>query len=407
MDVIEIIKQFYSYGQENGFRKLQEGKVVRPSGSETIFNMSAISEHISLFDMLSETGCVEKYVTKQLSYFSNKLDGVGINRLTNPMEVGLSFLVKNCKEPEEMIYHALAFLQSIGLFTHRIYVRCDKELEFRRWYIKTGIPSENIYEWKNIEKFHIGKQRPTGNYSYLYYKYLNGVVPFGTIATIYRDGHYHFDVVFYAERLAMILEEKESIWGISEINFLLPVVSSFPINFLNVNRFVLLFRVLVLLIHGGIGEISNKKQGYFLKKIIRELAFLLDSKTISNLSKKKIVDLSSNLVHSLGYTDLNIQQKRQLEESIEKINYFSIDIAKRLNKVENMLRNQEVNSIDFKKLKGEYGIFPEWIVAKYSDILKDRGIHIETKKRNSIRSLALGNDNRVVDIDELLREKNV
>ena len=155
MNVIEIIKQFYFYGQENGFRKLQEGKVVRPRGSETIFNMSAISEHISLFDMLSETGCVEKYVTKQLSYFSNKLDGVGINRLTNPMEVGLSFLVKNCKEPEEMIYHALAFLQSIGLFTHRIYVRCDKELEFRRWYIKTGIPSENIYEWKNIEKFQI------------------------------------------------------------------------------------------------------------------------------------------------------------------------------------------------------------------------------------------------------------
>ena len=56
MDVIEIIKQFYFYGQENGFRKLQEGKVVRPRGSETIFNMSAISEHISLFDMLSETG---------------------------------------------------------------------------------------------------------------------------------------------------------------------------------------------------------------------------------------------------------------------------------------------------------------------------------------------------------------
>ena len=69
MDVIEIPNSFYSYGQENGFRKLQEGKVVRPSGSETIFNMSAISEHISLFDMLSETGCVEKYVTKQLSYF--------------------------------------------------------------------------------------------------------------------------------------------------------------------------------------------------------------------------------------------------------------------------------------------------------------------------------------------------
>ena len=77
MDVIEIIKQFYSYGQENGFRKLKEGKVVRPLGSETIVNMSAISEHISLFKIPSETGCVEKYVTKNLSCFSNKLDGVG------------------------------------------------------------------------------------------------------------------------------------------------------------------------------------------------------------------------------------------------------------------------------------------------------------------------------------------
>ena len=76
---------------------------------------------------------------------------------------------------------------------------------------------------------------------------------------------------------------------------------------------------------------------------------------------------------------MDVQQKRQLEESIEKINYFSIYIAKRLNKVENMLRNQEVNSIDFRKLKDEYGIFHEWIVAKYSYILKDRGIHIEIK----------------------------
>lgn len=116
-----------------------------------------------------------------------------------------------------------------------------------------------------------------------------------------------------------------------------------------------------------------------MKKIIRELAFLLGSKTISNLSKKKLVDLSFNIVHSLGYTDLNVQQKRQLEESIEKINYFSIDIAKRLNKVENMLWNQEVNSIDFGKLKDEYRIFHEWIVAKYSYILKDRGIHLEIK----------------------------
>lgn len=75
--------------------------------------------------------------------------------------------------------------------------------------------------------------------------------------------------------------------------------------------------------------------------------------------------------------------KRSAEETAwgkyRKINYFSIDIAKRLNKVKNMLRNQEVNSIDFRKLKDEYGIFHEWIVAKYSYILKNRGIHIEIK----------------------------
>lgn len=47
MDVIEIIKQLYSYAQENGFPKLKEGNVVRPRGLEPIFNMSAISEHIS------------------------------------------------------------------------------------------------------------------------------------------------------------------------------------------------------------------------------------------------------------------------------------------------------------------------------------------------------------------------
>ncbi|MBS4947390.1 MAG: hypothetical protein KHZ51_01545 [Streptococcus mitis] len=76
MDVIEIIKQLYSYAQENGFQKLNEGNVVRPKGLEPIFNMSAISEHISLFKIPPETGCVEKHVTKNLSCFSNKLDGV-------------------------------------------------------------------------------------------------------------------------------------------------------------------------------------------------------------------------------------------------------------------------------------------------------------------------------------------
>ena len=74
MNVQEIIDKFYLYGSNRGFRELKEGSVVRKYGSETLFNMSAISEHIYLFDNLSSTEYLEKYVTKQLSYFPNKLD---------------------------------------------------------------------------------------------------------------------------------------------------------------------------------------------------------------------------------------------------------------------------------------------------------------------------------------------
>ncbi|HCT0496536.1 TPA: hypothetical protein K8036_002354, partial [Staphylococcus pseudintermedius] len=113
MNVQEIIDKFYLYGKRRGFHELKEGKVVREYGSETLFNMSAISEHIDLFDELSSTESLEKYVTKQLSYFPNKLDGVGFNRLTNPMEIGLSFLVKNSKYPIDIVNQSLGFIETI------------------------------------------------------------------------------------------------------------------------------------------------------------------------------------------------------------------------------------------------------------------------------------------------------
>lgn len=241
MNVQEIINKFYLYGNDRGFHELKEGKVVREYGSETLFNMSAISEHIYLFDKLSSTESLEKYVTKQLSYFPNKLDGVGLNRLTNPMEIGLSFLVKNSKYPIDIVNLSLGFLETIGLRKDKIYIRCDKEINFLEWYVNTGIPKDNIYEWENIEKFHIGKHRPTGNYSYLYYKYLNGIVPIGAIAIIKKEENYYFDIVFYAERLAMILERKEAIWQIDEINFLAPVIEKLEINTSNRGRFTLFF----------------------------------------------------------------------------------------------------------------------------------------------------------------------
>ncbi|MDF0280638.1 hypothetical protein O0L24_08955 [Staphylococcus pseudintermedius] len=177
MNLQEIIDKFYLYGKRRGFHELKEGKVVREYGSETLFNMSAISEHIDLFDELSSTESLEKYVTKQLSYFPNKLDGVGFNRLTNPMEIGLSFLVKNSKYPIDIVNQSLGFIETIGLLKDKMYIRCDKEVDFLGWYVNTGIPKDNIYEWENIEKFHIGKHRPTGNYSYLSISILTELFP--------------------------------------------------------------------------------------------------------------------------------------------------------------------------------------------------------------------------------------
>ncbi|CAI3507642.1 hypothetical protein MMJ53_11555 [Enterococcus cecorum] len=404
MNVQEIIDKFYLYGSNRGFRELKEGSVVRKYGSETLFNMSAISEHIYLFDNLSSTEYLEKYVTKQLSYFPNKLDGVGVNRLTNPMEIGLSFLVKNSKNPINIIGISLGFLESLGLLKYKMYIRCDKEIDFLEWYVNTGIPQENIYEWENIEKFHIGKHRPSGNYSYLYYKYLNGVVPLGAIATIKKEGKYYFDIVFYAERLAMILEKKESIWQIDEINFLVPAIEALEISNSNIPRFTLFFRILVLLIHGGLGIASNKKHGYFLKRILRELAFLLDGTIISESQIRELCTNSSDIVCSLGYVDLSDNQKKQLMENLRRINQYSDDIVSRLQKVESLISDS--TTIDFDRLKSEFGVFPEWIVAKCSDLLLNNDIQITLNCRDSIRSLALGKDNTPVNIDKLLGERN-
>ncbi|EGQ2790723.1 hypothetical protein IO917_002534, partial [Staphylococcus pseudintermedius] len=44
---------------------------------------------------------------------------------------------------------------------------------------------------------------------------------------------------FYAGRLAMILERKEAIWQIDEINFLAPVIENLEINTSNKARFTL------------------------------------------------------------------------------------------------------------------------------------------------------------------------
>ncbi|MDK7927827.1 MAG: hypothetical protein QP798_11335 [Staphylococcus simulans] len=400
MKLIDIQDEFLNYGKKLNFNLLKEGNVVRPDGSETFFNMSAISQHIDLFDSININGKQENYFTKQLSYFSNKLDDVGKNRLTNPMEIGLSLLIKNSDEPQKIINVALSFLTNIGLSINKIFIRCDREVDFLKWYNHLGISLNHIYEWKNLEKFHIGNNRPTGHYSYIYYKYSNGVVPIGTIATIKTEEKYHFDIVYYAERLSIILENKQAIWEIDEISPLFKVTNNLKINNNNETRFLLLFRVFILLIHGDLLRISNKGKGYFLKKILRELGFLLDGNLINEEHIPFILEISNEIITKLGYTSFSPKQKNAFYENILKINEYSVDIVNRLIKVRTRLLENE--KIDFNVIKGEFGIFPEWIIQKFPELLREYDISCHIQCRDSIRSLSLGNNYEKVNIKKLL-----
>ncbi|HHG6274824.1 TPA: hypothetical protein ACPXEQ_001169, partial [Staphylococcus pseudintermedius] len=66
---------------------------------------------------------------------------------------------------------------------------------------------------------------------------------------------------------------------------------------------------------------------------------------------------SSDIVLSLGYTDLNDDQRKQVEQNMRKINYFSVDIIARLKKVESLItwipaQNGYVKSIPTLDLEG-------------------------------------------------------
>ncbi|PCF34567.1 hypothetical protein B5C00_03785 [Staphylococcus delphini] len=87
----------------------------------------------------------------------------------------------------------------------------------------------------------------------------------------------------------MILERKEAIWQIDEINFLAPVIEKLEINTSNRGRFTLFFRILVLLIHAGLGIASNKKHGYFLKKYFEKWPFCLMEKLYQSRILKNLV----------------------------------------------------------------------------------------------------------------------
>lgn len=283
---------------------------------------------------------------------------------------------------------------------NKIFIRCDREVDFLKWYNHLGIPLNHIYEWKNLEKFHIGNNRPTGHYSYIYYKYSNGVVPIGTIATIKTEEKYHFDIVYYAERLSIILENKQAIWEIDEISPLFKVTNNLKINNNNETRFLLLFRVFILLIHGDLLRISNKGKGYFLKKILRELGFLLDGNLINEEHIPFILEISNEIITKLGYTSFSPKQKNAFYENILKINEYSVDIVNRLIKVRTRLLENE--KIDFNVIKGEFGIFPEWIIQKFPELLREYDISCHIQCRDSIRSLSLGNNYEKVNIKKLL-----
>ncbi|WP_199726048.1 hypothetical protein [Leptotrichia sp. OH3620_COT-345] len=406
MKAIDIQIKFYEEGKKLGYIFLEEGKVVREEGKETLFNMSAISEHIYLFDNLQLYDSEQGYYTKQLSYFSNKLDGVGINRLTNPMEVGLSLFMLNTKNPIFFLKNALGYLTTtLGLESKKIFVRCDSSLNrFANWYREIGIKYENIFEWNNLEKFHIGKHRPEGFYSYLYYKYLNGIVPLGAIAVLEVNKKYQFDVVYYLERLSLILEKKQAIWEISEIIQIVKLLDSFKINIINIKRFALFFRIFVFLVYGDLYYVSNKKHGSCLKKILRELGFLLSGNQFNKLQKDSLLKSAIYLLISMGYNEISEFKKSMILKNLEVINRYSLDISKRLSKVEMDIKSKNV--ISYERLKSEFGIYPEWIKIKFSNELENLREKVPIKERKSIRSQALGSDETIVDIKKLLQESH-
>ncbi len=87
------------------------------------------------------------------------------------------------------------------------------------------------------------------------------------------------------------------------------------------------------------------------------MAFLLDGKTISESYIRELSMRSSDIVLSLGYTDLNDDQRKQVEQNMRKINYFSVDIIARLKKVESLItwipaQNGYVKSIPTLDLEG-------------------------------------------------------
>ena len=62
----------------------------------------------------------------------------------------------------------------------------------------------------------------------------------------------------------------------------------------------------------------------------------------------------------------------------------------------------ENEKIDFNVIKGEFGIFPEWIIQKFPELLREYDISCHIQCRDSIRSLSLGNNYEKVNIKKLL-----
>ncbi|MGX9818216.1 hypothetical protein [Lactococcus lactis] len=401
-----ILDSLKSFAFSKKFTFLEEKKVPRTKGEETYFIMSPIAAHIKIFDeaMKNNRKSSETFFTKQMSFYSNKLDGVGENPLTNPMEMGFSLFFLNQNNPEYCVRQSIEFLKFLGLKKENLYFRVDGGSEFNKIFgTDEELKNENIFQWDSLEKFHLGNQRPQGFYAYPYYRHLNGIVPIGSIAYIKLKDKYYFDVLFFIERLALILENKYSMCDLEEVHPMKTIISkrSFIINS---ERFLLLFRAILILIKDGLYEVAYSGSGFYFKKLCREIAFLLDGNEIDRLFSLELLEVFENQMLHYGY-EIDFQEfERKFEVTLNYINKASRIIyrvmSKELSKatIETMKETED-------KLKS-LGIHLHWIALKKSKYPNIKDVVIEIVHRKSLRSISLGgNEQDFVNIKKLLSER--
>lgn len=403
MNAKKIINIFENYALESNYSVLPEGPIVREKSAETFFNMSPISNNIEVFDNGMNTGKTKKIYCKQASFYSNKFDGVGTNPLTNPLEIGLGFFSINECNPVKFIESFFSVFRKLGLEKKNMFFRIDNESFFLDWLTENDINEKNVYVWRKLEKFHIGSQRPKGYYLYPYYKHLNGVVPLGSIAYFENQDKFFFDSVFFVERLELISQSCYRMISIESFRFFLN--EQLPDSLINRARYILFIRILAFLVKDGLYEVDRKGQGFYFKKVSREIAFLLNGYQMSRTEINFFCEQFNRHILEYNYCieDIGLFKER-FAKAFEYINQSSLAIKKTLDEQLPKIEPIDIAS-QLTKLKNSLGIQPEWVKLSRPQFSNLMNVEIPIKQRTSIRSKCLGTTkNEIVNISSLLEE---